>query len=308
MLIENFRFNRLGEYLFQVTDYGNHKNATFQTNYIDYAQYSVKSIIDDFYEFENPITYAKPDYYNSINTFIYSFFAIESFINLLGRVFDLQGILSFKDFKKKELDSRLNQLLNILSIDKATLSKQGVYKVLNEYKSIRNELFHDRQFDSRIKLNHSILTNIPPYFSICDSIEAFKILLIIFSVFRYTFCNIDLLPFSIVRNENGNNFFQIDKIYDEMLCPWYNEILKKHNLSSDFKSDVISSSPDIKFNAEKFEVHILIYGKSDHSFTLEDSKTTIGRKYANTLGGVRLDESKFRIPSYGRKVKKDNEM
>ena len=168
------------------------------------------------------------------------FMSIESYINSILRISCLVKKISFDDIKKKDLDSRIKVLFEVLAIDKLPFYR-GTLQKLEEFKRYRNELFHDRTNDTPLVFHKTAFSSNPFFANQVDVMQAAVVAVQVFNSFRHVIPKLDLMPHVLITKEDSFFYEKIDTLFAKVLAPYFQKCLSKHSLSSDI--DLYVDSP-----------------------------------------------------------------
>jgi hypothetical protein len=199
------------------------------------------------------------------------FISIEAYINTLLRITCLAMGKSFDSFKTKDFGARIKTLLDILEVDRTPFYK-GPFQRLEEFKRYRNELFHDRTDDQPLEFQKTSFSKNPMYANQVDAMQASIIALEVYEAFRYVLPNIDLMPQIMITKASSFFFFPIDRLYNEMLRPYFEATLSKHSLTSSIDLNIEKANLEISPIFQNTEIRIIIKAISDSRFDPPVSK------------------------------------
>jgi hypothetical protein len=231
------------------------------------------------------------------------FISIESFINSLLRICCLlkNQAQSFDHLKTKDFGARVSELLNLLEIDRLPFYR-GPFQRLEEFKTYRNELFHDRTTDRLLTFNKTSFSGNPMYANQVDIMQAALIATEVFQSFRYVISGIDLMPQVHVNKESSFFYLGADDLFLRVLKPHFESSLRKHSLTSTIELDLAVTSLEKSRISLKGEVQIIIKHLADerYSHTPSQEKTVIGKTLFDTIKSEQdFDvQNTFRLPNY----------
>ena len=173
------------------------------------------------------------------------FLSVESYIHSILKILsELKGIDTNK-LKIQELDlsGKITKIFEVAEVDRKEFYKQGIFTELNEFMSFRNFIFHDNHTGKKLKIKHTMFHNDPITCNMIDVMQAIKISVRIFEAFRYIIPHYDLMPNAMPAycdfEKYPAYYEKFDRIYLELLKPYFNLILNKHMLSTDFNFEYI---------------------------------------------------------------------
>jgi len=233
------------------------------------------------------------------------FIAIESFVNSLVRIACRMRDENFREYKGKDLGIRLKYLLDMPKVNSVELYKSGIFQRLEEFKTFRNEIFHDRTWENDLRFHKTSFASSPSRANQVDCMQAAIIALEISHAFRYIYDGLDLLPDILVHKEDSFGFIKFDIVYSEFLRPFFVESLKKHGLDSDIvlvPSILALATTDISV---KGDVGVIVKAVQEKEFEYSPNEavTTIGADlFKNLSAKLTLNPSEeFGVGNYFRK-------
>ena len=145
------------------------------------------------------------------------FLALESFVNSLCKVASLIKDDNFKEIAKQDLSSRLTYAIISLNYNEIEIKKSGIYNRINEFKTFRNELFHDRNIGSEVVLKKTNFSTNPILSNQVDVFQSLIIYLEVALLFRFSIPGLDLMPNISIGNSSVFHFDKLDILYNEYL-------------------------------------------------------------------------------------------
>lgn len=231
------------------------------------------------------------------------FLSIEAYINSILRISCLVEGASFDDLKKRDFDSRIRSLFDILQVDKIPFYS-GPFQKLEEFKRYRNELFHDRTNDKPIEFYKTAFSGNPLFANQVDVMQAAVIAIQTFHSFRYVIPKLDLMPQIKIDKENSFFFRKLDFLFIEVLGPYFSKTLHKHSLTSDINLSIETPQLEEGKIFSKVPVEILMNAVSEEEYFVTPSRenTHIGRDLFNRVReGVSFDTKRlFEIGDFYR--------
>jgi hypothetical protein len=147
--------------------------------------------------------------------------SIEAFINALLRIACRIRNEDFGYHKRQDIGSRLSSLLEILSIPRETFYTSGIFQRLEEFKTFRNEILHDRTWESELTFNKTRFSSVPYLANQVDAVQGAIIALEVFHAVRYIYRGLDLMPDIFVEKEDSFGYVQFDVLYKTLLRPFF---------------------------------------------------------------------------------------
>ena len=230
------------------------------------------------------------------------FIAIEAFINSLLRIACRITNEDFAQHKTHDLNNRLRQLSQQLKIDLKPLYTSGIFQRLEEFKTYRNEIFHDRTWEHDLVFHKTKFASTPYLANQVDSVQASIIALEIFHAFRHVFKGLDLLPDIFIQKEDSFGYIKYDILYERLMRPFFLESLKKHSLKTDLLLNPTLIELDVSTICAAGDISIIVKAIQDEQFKAIPNKdnTTIGADLFNdAVKKLHFDPIKdFQVPSY----------
>ena len=277
MRLEQLRENDIGTTFAWVPSLGNGTEAMARLTYLQFSQLAFYYSAQQIEQLEFSTDQIQQG--NATQTAVgFWFISIEAYINSILRVACLVKKLSFDDLKTKDFGPRIGALFEILEVDR-TPFYAGAFQKLEEFKRYRNELFHDRTNDKPIEFHKTTFSGNPTYANQVDVMQASAIALETYHSFRHVIPKIDLMPQIIVTKEDSFFYAKIDRLYNEVLKPYFLSALAKHSLTSsvvlDINSEVLEESPTLSSTPIK----IIVKAIPDERYQATASKeeTQIGK-------------------------------
>src|SRR5688572_9900850 len=230
------------------------------------------------------------------------FIAIEAFINALLRIAGRIKNKNFDDYKRQDIGSRLSSLMVILGIAKEQFYKSGIFQRLEEFKTFRNEIFHDRTWESELSFHRTKFSELPFLSNQVDAMQAAIIALEIFYAFRFVYESLDLMPDIVVKKEDSFGYIKLDILYGTILRPYFLAALKKHNLTSDLIDNPALISLEKTDISNKEEIEIIIKAAQNDKYIVPPNElnSAIGAElFSIAQATIRIDAVKdFGSPRY----------
>jgi hypothetical protein len=189
-------------------------------------------------------------------------------------------------------------------MDKQDFYRSGILSKLEEFKTFRNEVFHDRFFDSEVKFYKTSFSPIPYLANQVDVVQSSIIALEIFQAFRFIYPGLDLMPDIFIQKNRSFGFIKYDFLYKEVILPFFSEALSKHSLNTELDTKPIEISLPESSILRKGDINIIIraFHKEDIVHSTNDIETNIGAGLFNKVRALIpvKQEKNFQIPSYQR--------
>jgi len=234
----------------------------------------------------------------------YWFFAIESFVNSIWRaVSEIDSKCDFRLVRKKDLTTRLTELISLLGADLEAFYKSGIFARFGELIQFRNDIFHDRQHGVLIEYKKTAFSKVPPLLNQVDVLQSMVIAIEVFNYLRYAFPNIDIMPEVVYFPKGTIAYRKVDFMYESIVETAFTEILKKHGLVTDL---VLSCAKELTAKASyfnKYDIAFMISADKRLEYAFNHQRSQIVDGYCHKVAELEdLDPGMFRVPSYGRKI------
>ena len=236
------------------------------------------------------------------------FISIEAFINALLRIACRIRREDFDDYKKRDIGSRLSSLMKMLNAPKDSFYTSGIFQRLEEFKTFRNEIFHDRTWEGELTFNKTKFSPVPYLANQVDAMQGSIIALEVFHAFRHIYKGLDLMPDIFVQKEDSFGYVKFDTLYKALLRPFFDAVLHKHSLTSDLMLDPTLIDLEPSEISTPGEVTTIVKAVQEDRFKLRPNEhdTSIGSElFAKVRGEIELNVAEdFRLPSY---IQRDNQ-
>lgn len=296
MKLEALRKDYLGQILAWFPREGDLESNNVSVTYPDYCIKAFYLTCESIEQLERSKTLI-----NQGNTIVLAvgmwFISIEAFINTLLRIACRILKEDFDDHKKRDIGSRLSSLLRMLSIPKESFYASGIFQRLEEFKTFRNEIFHDRTWESELTFNKTKFSPVPYLANQVDAVQGAIIALELFHAFRCVYQGLDLMPDIIVQKEGSFGYMKFDVLYKTLLRPFFEAVLT---------SDLILEATLIQLRYSEVstsgDVAIVVKAHQDDTFKLppNEQDTAIGSGlFAKVQDTIELNAAEnFRLPRY----------
>jgi hypothetical protein len=240
----------------------------------------------------------------SISAIGFWFLAVEAFINTLLKIACFVENKDFKEFRGKDIGSRLSAVFDLLKTGKQDFYRSGILPRLEEFKTFRNEVFHDRFFDSEVQFHKTSFSSIPYLANQVDVVQASIIALEIFQAFRFVYPGLDLMPDIFIQKNSSSGFIKYDVLCKEVVLPLFSQALSKHSLETDLVTEPLEIGLSESSILQKGDVKIIIraFREEDFFYSANDIETSIGVDLLNKVSDlITINEREnFQAPNYQR--------
>lgn len=299
MKLEDFRNEQTGSMYFWVK----------KTKIILYHQnlvfYIFPDILKSFKDLENPRNdFVFTNNIRCLNIVTTLFMSIEAYINDILKLLCFVENKRFEKYKGLKLSGRINTIFELGQYDeniKKLFYKCGIYQQLQEFEQLRNIIVHNG-YENKIKFQKTMFSSIPINCNIIDVMQSLKISISIFEYFRYIFVDLDLMPHTFVNTGAKAYYEKIDIVYNEFICKYFEEVLKKHNLSTEFdmKYEVKKVQPTKIVGANMIDM-IMNTGTERDSVKFNQETTRIWNiTVADFTKDVEISPDCLKLPNYYR--------
>lgn len=304
MRIEDLRKENIGEIYAWFPAKGNHEKDMIL---VTYPHYSTKAFyfscqsLEQLEKSKNNINQGN----TNISAIGLWFIAIEAFISSLLKIACVLKQDNFTKFKRHSLNSRLSTSCKLLQINYESLHKEGIFQKLEEFKTFRNEIFHDRYDYSYLTFIKTAFSPIPYLANQVDVLQAAIIAFEIFHAFRFVFAGLDLMPPIFVTKADSFGFIKYDILYQEVMRPLFLESLKKHNLETTLKTSPIKAQINESRIVKSGEIKFIVKAqpKIDFLHQANNNDSNIGETLFNKVRDhITINpETHFQVPDFTRK-------
>jgi len=240
----------------------------------------------------------------SISAIGFWFLAVEAFITTLLKIACFVENKDFKEFRGKDIGSRLSAVFDLLKTGKQDFYRSGILPRLEEFKTFRNEVFHDRFFDSEVQFHKTSFSSIPYLANQVDVVQASIIALEIFQAFRFVYPGLDLMPDIFIQKNSSSGFIKYDVLCKEVVLPLFSQALSKHSLETDLVTEPLEIGLSESSILQKGDVKIIIraFREEDFFYSANDIETSIGVDLLNKVSDlITINEREnFQAPNYQR--------
>jgi len=230
------------------------------------------------------------------------FISMEAFINTLLRIACHILKEDFDDHKKRDVGSRLNSLLSMLKVPKESFYTSGIFQRLEEFKTFRNEIFHDRTGENELPFNKITFSSVPYLANQVDAAQGAIIALEVFHAFRHVYRGLDLMPDIFVQKKDSFGYVKFDVLYKTLLRPFFAAVLNKHKLTSALTLDPALIELETGEISTPGDVAIIVKAAQDQGFTFapNEQETSIGADLlAKVSDAITLNTAEsFQLPRY----------
>ena len=177
---------------------------------------------------------------------------------------------------------------------------------LNDFQNFRNIVFHDNYCNVPNRFKHTIFNENPMKSNIIDVFQAYKVMLQVLEAFRYVFkgCDImpDCVPMLIDFNKGPVYYEKIDKLYNDLLVPYFKTILMKHMLATDFDFEYKKFNVETTEVLQEMDVRPLIKVMPNiENIKLNQQETNLYKYYIDDFTqNVIMSKDLFGIPNWHR--------
>jgi hypothetical protein len=230
------------------------------------------------------------------------FISIEAFINALLRIACRILNEDFDDYKKYGVASRLSSLLSMLKVPKESFSTSGCFQRLEEFKTFRNEIFHDRTWEKELTFSKTTFSSVPYLANQVDAVQGATIALEVFHAFRYVYRGLDLMPDVPVQKKDSFGYMKFDVLYETLLRPFFAAVLDKHKLTSALILDPALIELGTSEISASGDIAIIVRADQDPGFKFapNEQETSIGSDlFAKVSNSIKLNTAEnFLLPRY----------
>lgn len=244
--LEDYRYNDIGGSFFEIN------SAQGQKVYMTYEKHTNAAYYYTLNDVAN-LEHAKDTVHTgsqSHSAISFWFLAFESYVSTLIKLCCIKKNEPFEKYKKEDLHTRVRSLAQLLEIDLKSFYKNNIIAKVNEFSCFRNDLFHDRHFDEKLKFTHTAFSPIPIFSCQVDIVQSILIILETASMLRYAIAGLDTMPSVILENGDIVVWEKLDVAYEKILQSWFAAVLDKHRMRT--RLDFIFKKPQ-QFTSTLFE-------------------------------------------------------
>lgn len=218
------------------------------------------------------------------------FMSLESYINSILRIACIATSRNFEEVKKKDFAPRISMIFDFLEVDPLPFYK-GTFQRLEDFKTYRNELFHDRTNFGRLKFHKTVFSGNPFYSNQVDVMQAASIAIEVFNKLRHLIPSVDLMP--KIRVSKGQSFFfqDIDVMYKMVLVPYFRRCLEKHGIESEVALFQDETPLDESKKIKGININILMKHEFDEKYRIVPNP--IETNHAEDLMSIIRSEQDF---------------
>ncbi len=229
------------------------------------------------------------------------FIGVEAYINTILRASCYLCEGDFNKIKKKDLDCRLNSIFDLLNLEKKVFHKSGLLPKINEFRTFRNEFFHDRTYENELQFHKTVFASIPFQANQVDAMQAAVIALDIFNVFRNVFTGLDLMPDIYIQKDQTFGFVKYDIVYEKLLKPFFKKCLLKHRLETGLDMEPLSLILQSSEKIKEREISVIIKHsqEDEYKWPANSEETTIGNSLLKDVAdNIETNSETFQVPRY----------
>lgn len=231
------------------------------------------------------------------------FLSIEAYINAILKIICISQDKSFLHFKGKDINTRLGAIFNLLEIEPTEFYKSGVFQKFEEFKTFRNEIFHDRTIDGELTFSKTNFSPYPYLANQADTIQAASIAYDFFYALRYIFKSYDLMPNIYIKKEDSFSYVKYDILYLKILKEYFEQVLHKHNLESTSNLNPINFKLNQDIQELPKRINFCLKSKREEKLNHKPNNevTLIGNVlFDNIKRNIKIRSGTFHLPNYNR--------
>ncbi|MDO4204239.1 MAG: hypothetical protein Q4D07_07095 [Selenomonadaceae bacterium] len=233
-----------------------------------------------------------------------TFICLECYVNDVFKLICNNDKNAFMRYRGKSLDARLKLIIKTArysNVEQNEFYKCGCFQCLREFEEYRNIVFHGGFYEEKT-FRKTLFSENPLNCNVVDVLQALKILVDIFTCFRFIVVDKDIMPQSVI-NYGGKMYFEkVDITYARVIVPMFGHILKKHAVESDLEPSLSDFSFKSTTLLQPKDVLFCVQCKQQGS-QLEPSweRSNYMSELMNKLTeNVIIDKEHFRIPNYNK--------
>lgn len=257
-----------------------------ELTYNEYSNHGFYNTISDIGDLENGKNFINKGKRTSVSISMW-YLSLEAYVNSICKTVGIIKSIEIKGIIKKEISGRIRFLIDELGFEnrKLEIKKTGIFNRVNEFREFRNEIFHDRNFGTKMSFNKTIFYEYPNQCNQIDTLQAIKIFIEIVDLFRFSIPGLDLMPNIAIGNNKVFHFEKLDILFKNIISPFFKKVLEKRELETNFD---LSIQNHLKLPMSNIfnmgEIVPAIKGKQDGKYkNTTDENTNIGGEIYNTV-------------------------
>jgi hypothetical protein len=277
--LEDFRYNNIGGSNFIVN------TSPDQKIFMPYEQHALSAFyytLNDISTLENASSFVHTGN-QSHPAISFWYLTLESYVNTLLKLCCIKKNKNFSDYKDKKLQARLTSVVDLLELNIKSFNQNRIIAKVNEFTQFRNELFHDRHFDTEIKFHHTAFSPIPILSCQVDVLQSLLIVLELTTMLRFAIKGLDTIPSVIIHNPEFVVWEKLNVVYQKIIQPYFEAVLKKHHLQTQLNFALREGS---QFHSKVFEkrdvlCYVTVDQETKFDYLLNENVTKMGTAFYN---------------------------
>lgn len=239
----------------------------------------------------------------SLTAIAYWFLSIESFLSSLLKLHSRFLQSDFDRLIKTTITEKMGHVLDLYSVNKKEMFRETrIGALLGEFAIFRNDLLHDRYFQTERVYEHTHFAKIPYYANQVDVIQALTIAIQIFQSLRFCIPSIDLMPNILIHRPPTAGFLKLDLLFKKLVVPLFHLLLRKHDLTTHltckYSEFTVAPSPSFQPGSIKMGIR---YAPTDEKTNVKANPLPTSyspQLFARMQRLIRMSEEEFSLPHY----------
>lgn len=252
-VVENIKQYELGHFkiIVERLEVGGIKSEIFEIPAFSYAEAAAKETMDRLREFENPK--ADLNFHGSLQcalTVVQWALAIECLMASIVYIYNkYRRVNSLKINDEGNFNQICRAIICAANSDQLQELDCFLKGDLHDFWKIRNLIVHTKIKKYELKNcqntreKFAIFHHNPFFMTVTDVMEAARIAIQVFDIYRDTISYLDLMPSVPLVGDDAIAFVKLDSWYESVLIPAYYRILEKHGLTTNKKLDLRRFNP-----------------------------------------------------------------
>lgn len=284
MYLENIRDNPLASIQFQLLRGKNSPPYYVRSVYMDYARKAFSDMIHGLRTLENATNTAKLCSIDHVNCASLWFLSIESFISDILEIFYyFNPSQHVKNTRFDGIKAKIQNLVQVANFPKEEYQRTGFLNRLEEFAIIRNSIFHGAYPHEKTKIKKTMFYTEMMQWNLIDCLQAYKIAMETFHLFDLIIPQFRLMPQIPFGMDGAATWIMLDDLHKEYFIPYFNAVLKKHNLNTNFTATIFEYQFVDSTAVPTGNINAIIYAKPSCAFDLSKDDTTLNEQYLQPL-------------------------
>ena len=284
MYLENIRDNPLASIQFQLLRGKNSSPYYVRSVYMDYARKAFSDMIHGLQTLESATNTAKLCSIDHVNCASLWFLSIESFISDILEVFYYFNPSQRRTKSRQNIiKTKIDNLIQVADLPTGQYQQTGYINRIKELSAIRNKIFHGEYPNEVPKAKMSGVYNDIMQWNLIDCLYVYKIAMETFHLFDLIIPQLRLMPQIPFGMDGAATWIMLDDLHKEYFTPYFNAVLKKHNLNTNFNATIFEYQFADSTAVPTGNINAIIYAKPSCAFDLSKDDTTLNEQYLQPL-------------------------